>query len=40
MKCGIRMECLILALHNDAYGVWGGNTREERAELTRLRNGF
>lgn len=35
--CPLREACLSFALHSDVYGVWGGTTREERAELHRTR---
>jgi hypothetical protein len=34
--CPIRMTCLMDAIANDAYGVWGGNTRQQRLELAGI----
>lgn len=34
--CPIKIHCLTIALHTDAYGIWGGKTREQRMELGRL----
>jgi len=31
--CPIKTKCLLEALRQDAYGVWGGTTRATRLEL-------
>ena len=34
--CGVRVECLEEALrHDDAHGIWGGLTGEERRQMRR-----
>ena len=34
MACGVRVECLALALQSKAeFGVWGGMTAKERLDL-------
>lgn len=35
-QCPVRVRCLESALH-EKYGVWGGLTAEERAELLKKR---
>lgn len=31
--CPVKMSCLLEAIKQDAYGVWGGTTRSTRLEL-------
>lgn len=35
-QCPVRLTCLYEAILNDAYGVWGGNTRTQRQELSAI----
>lgn len=40
LGCDVRNECLSYALtHNEQFGVWGGTTQDERAQLRRARAG-
>jgi WhiB family redox-sensing transcriptional regulator len=33
--CPIRMECLVHAIENNEFGVWGGLTAPERSRLVK-----
>jgi WhiB family redox-sensing transcriptional regulator len=34
-RCGVRPECLAVALESGAPGVWGGTTGKDRRKLKR-----
>ena len=37
-RCAVRQECLEFALsHNQAFGIWGGTTAEDRRLVRRRR---
>lgn len=37
-NCPFLVQCFEWALHNEAYGFWGGTTEEERKSIRKKRN--
>lgn len=37
-RCPVQLDCLRHALeHDERYGVWGGTTEDQRAQMRKLR---
>ena len=37
-SCSHRIECAEWAIYNEGFGVWGGLTAKDRAQIRRARN--